>query len=253
MMRNCMIMIAAAALLCGSCRSGAGSRPGVPAEIVTSENTEADLGTVYEADGLARTVLVVRNVSSDTLVPVAAYTACRCAEASVEVAPVAPGEDLRVSVTYNPAYRNGIFMEEIQVRFLGSGKIMSLVLKGEVVPCVHPVSEDHPYDYGRGLHLSHETLHFGNLAAGESRMIYVRIANDTDKESEVSFGNPQPSVLSFRPAKILGAECRDTLRFRFTMPAGIPAGDTLRLSLPVSVNGHLLSKPLCVKAISPVD
>lgn len=247
-----MVLIAAAALLCGSCRSGAGSCPGVPAEIVTSENTEADLGTVYEADGLARTVLVVQNVSSDTLLPVAAYTSCRCAEASVEAAPVAPGDDVRVSVTYNPAYRNGIFMEEIQVRFLDSRKLLSLVLKGEVVPCAHPVSEDHPYDYGRGLYMSHETLHFGNLLAGEGRMIYVRIANDTDKEKEVSFGNPSPAALSFRPVKILGAECRDTVQFRFTMPAGVSPGDTVRMSVPVSVNGKTLLKSLGIKAISPL-
>ncbi len=60
-------------------------------EIVTSENTEADLGTIYEEEGLARTVLVVRNNSADTLFPVAAYSHCRCAAATVSPLPVAPG------------------------------------------------------------------------------------------------------------------------------------------------------------------
>ncbi len=251
--RNCLAIVAAAILLCCSCGSGAGHRPGVPAEIVTDENTEADLGLVYESDGLAKTVLVVRNASYDTLMPVGAYSRCRCAEASVDAVPVAPGEDIRVSVVYNPAYRKGVFMEEVQVKFLGTKRIMSLIVKGEVVPCEHPVSDDYPYDYGSGLHMSHETLHFGNLKAGESRMIYIRYANESGVPAGLSFEvqGEIPGRLSFRPSVSIGAGARDTLHFRFTMPGGIAPSDTLRFSLQPCINGKPLGKKLNVKAISP--
>lgn len=252
MNRNCLAVVAAA-LLCCSCGSGTGHRPGVPAEIVTDENTEADFGVVYESDGLARTVLVVRNVSSDTLMPVGACSRCRCAEASVDAVPVAPGEDIRVAVSYNPAYHKGVFMEEVQVKFLGIRRVMSLIIKGEVVPCEHPLSDDYPYDYGMGLHLSHETLHFGNLRAGESRMIYIRYANEFGTPAGLTF-EPQgeiPGRLSFRPSVTLVANARDTLHFRFTMPEGIAPADTLRFSLQPCINGTPLGKKLNIKAISP--
>lgn len=251
-MKKCLIVIAAVALISGSCRSGAGKHPKVPAEIVASENTEADLGTVYESDGLARTVLVVRNEFSDTLVPVAAYTACRCTEASVDALPVAPGDDLRISVVYNPAYRSGIFMEEVRVRFLNSRKVMSLVVKGEVIPCVHPVSEDHPYDYGGGLHLSHEVLHYGKLHAGESRDIFVRYASDSRKGMALDFvpDTGLDGYVAAREGIALPPEGRDTLHFRFRMPGGMHDGDTLMLPIHVAVNGKVLDKALMVKAIA---
>ncbi len=133
-------------------------------EIVTSENTEADLGTIYEEEGLARTVLVVRNNSADTLFPVAAYSHCRCAAATVSPLPVAPGEDVRIDVT---------------------------------------------------------------------------------------FDNPRPETLAYRQKMTLDAHGRDTLHFRFTMPAGLSSGDTLRFALRPSVNGKPVGKDLNVKAISP--
>ena len=113
---------------------------------MTSENTEADLGTIYEEEGLARTVLVVRNNSADTLFP------------------VAPGEDVRIDVT---------------------------------------------------------------------------------------FDNPRPETLAYRQKMTLDAHGRDTLHFRFTMPAGLSSGDTLRFALRPSVNGKPVGKDLNVKAISP--
>lgn len=234
--------------MCSSASEG--KRGSVPEEIVTSENTEADLGTIYEEEGLARAVLVVRNNSADTLFPVAAYSHCRCAAATVSRLPVAPGEDVRVEITYNPAYRSGIFMEEVQVRFGGRRDVMSLVIKGEVIPCVHPVTDDHPYSFGSGLYMSHETLHFGNAKDGENRMIYVRLANDTDRKITVTFDNPCPETLGCRQKITLGAHGRDTLHFRFAMPPGLPQGDTVRFALSPAVNGKPVGKVLNVKAIS---
>ncbi len=49
----------------------------------------------------------------------------------------------------------------------------------------------------------------------------------------------------------LDAHGRDTLHFRFTMPAGLSSGDTLRFALRPSVNGKPVGKDLNVKAISP--
>ncbi len=234
------------------CSCGDGRHSALPAEIRTTENTEADFGTIYEADGVVQTVLLVRNETADTLLPVAAHTSCRCTEASAESIKVAPGEDVRITVAYNPAYRSGIFMEEIQLAFLNTRKYMSLVIKGEIVPCEYPVSEDHPYDYGRGLHLSHEVLHYGRLRSGQSRDIYIRYIIDCSRTMflvSVRDFIRECYVAALRVI-VRPAKGRDTLHFRFTMPSGLEESDTLIFPLHISMNGKTLDKSLNVKAIA---
>ncbi|MCM1177345.1 MAG: DUF1573 domain-containing protein [Bacteroidales bacterium] len=243
--------VAAVALLAllSSCHNGGNA--GAVKDIVTSENTEADLGTIREKDGPVHANLLVANTSSDTLMPLAVYTRCQCMSASVEREAVAPGETLKVEVTYNPAYRKGIFMEEVSVKMLGRSS-MSLIVKGEVEPMEHPVEEDHPYDFGAGLHLSHEVLHYGKMQPGDSRTIYIRYANGGRKDMDVEF-RPEAGhdgEIRVRERSVLPAGGRDTLHFRFTMPGGLQPGDTLKIPVKPYVNGKPSGKVLIVKAIS---
>ena len=108
-----------------SCRNSGNIR-----NIVTSENTEADFGVIKEKDGPSQVNLLIPNSTSDTLLPVTALTRCSCVIASIEETPVAPGETLKVAVTYNPSYRRGIFMEEIGIRCLGRRTIHMITAEG---------------------------------------------------------------------------------------------------------------------------
>ncbi|MDE7126851.1 MAG: DUF1573 domain-containing protein [Bacteroidales bacterium] len=230
-----------------SCRAGGGA----VMDIVTSENTEADLGAVMEEDGPVQANLLIANVYADTLTPLAVYTRCQCISASVDRTPVPPGETLRVQVMYNPAYRSGIFMEEISVKLLGRSSL-SLIVKGEVIPAEHPLEEDYPYDFGEGLHLSHEVLHYGRLAPGESRDIFIRYANGSRRDMDIDFSadTALSGSIASRHGNRLGTGERDTLHFRFTMPGHAHAGDTLALPVYVSVDGRRLDRSLTIKAIS---
>lgn len=221
-------------------------------EIATTENTEADLGRMKEKDGPVQAVLTVRNEEPDTLYPVMAYTRCGCLTATVDRAPVPPGRDVRVHVEYNPSYRKGIIMEEVGVSFRDRRQMMSLIIKGEVVPMKHPVEEDYPYDFGGGLHLSHEVLHYGKMEAGQTGDIFIRVASERKRRTTVSF-LPDEALkghLDFRDGLVLEKEGRDTLHFRFTMPEGIPAGDTVWFSIYPALDGKTLDKPLKLKTIS---
>ena len=151
-----------AALLAAACAPKDGIRT-----IRTSTDREADLGKIKEIDGPLTFRLVVKNDYPDTLYPVQLYTPCGCTEARFERKPVAPGEDEVIEVTYNPAYRPGPMMEEIQVYYRNSPvKARSLVIKGEVIGYNHPIEEDRPYAYGEGLYMSHKVLNFGQLRPG---------------------------------------------------------------------------------------
>lgn len=220
-------------------------------EIPVSENTEADFGVIKEKDGPVSNCLLFTNSYPDTLLPVTALTRCSCVIADVEKTPVAPGETLRLNVTYNPAYKSGIFMEEVGVRCLGRKGILSFIIKGEVVPMAHDVSEDHPYDFGKGLHISHEVLHYGKLSPGEQAGMFIRCANAGRKRMKLGFEIPEDyrKELSFKDEHYLGKNGRDTIWFRFTMPPAAHAGDTVSFQAKVLVNGREADRPLTVKAV----
>lgn len=244
---------AALLILAMSVAGGCGNRPAKTEvkDILTSENTEADLGKIKEADGPVFFNLLAENATADTLYPVAVHTRCTCLTGKTDRKPVPPGGKVKVEAVYNPAYRKGIIMEEVMVQFAGRRSGMSLIVKGEVLPMKHPVEEDHPYDFGNGIHLSHSTLHFGKMEAGESKYIYIRCASERKKETEVSFIPQEQFIgnLHFRERIRLEKEGRDTVNFRFTMPEGIASGDTLTFPIKVSASGRILDRPLTVKAI----
>ena len=247
-----IIAISVLIALAGACTDGGKKRSGSVREIRTSENTEADLGVMKEKDGIVHAVLVVRNESPDTLSPAMAYTVCGCLAATVGREPVLPGEDFRIDVKYNPSYRKGIIMEEIIVPFIDNPRMLSLIVKGEVIPMKHPVEDDYPYDFGEGLHLSHEVLHYGKMSPGQNGDIFIRVASERKRRTTVSF-LPEESLkgsLRMRGELPLEKEGRDTLHFRFTMPEGIPAGDTVWFSVYPALNGKMLDKPLKIKSIS---
>ncbi len=220
-------------------------------EITVSENTEADFGIIKEKDGPAEALLLLPNTYQDTLIPVAALTRCSCVRARMESTSAAPGETLKVAVTYNPSYRSGIFMEEIGIRCLGRKGILSLIIKGEVKPMRHAVEEDYPYLYGKGLHMSHETLHFGKLSPGERKGMFVRCANSGRKKMDLSFDIPREysGCVSFSESHKIGGRGKDTVWFHFTMPGKTIAGDTLTFPLIPLVNGKPADKELEIKAI----
>lgn len=231
-------------LICGC----SGQRKAEVRNIVTNENTEADLGTVLEKDGLVHVNLVVRNETGDTIRPLRTYSYCRCTSAELDRTPVPPGENLIVPVTYNPAYKSGRFMEEIQVYYNDSHHLLSLMIKGDVIPAEHPVEEDYPYSFGDDIHLSHETLHFGLKKPGETGEIFIRIANESELPAEISFVPEENSQVGERSIR-LAAKGRDTLYFHFRMPDNAAPGDTVWSGIRLYMNGEELIKKLNIKAI----
>lgn len=250
-LQNVIVVLLLAAVT-GACTGGKGKNGAKIREIVTTENTEADFGVMKEKDGPVKAILVVRNETPDTLFPAMAYTRCGCLTASVDRTPVPPGGDVRVGTEYDPSYKKGIVMEEVGVTFQDGRPMLSLIIKGEVIPMKHPVGEDHPYDFGEGLHLSHEVLHYGKMRPGQTGDIFIRVASERKRRTTVSF-LPDEALkdhLAFRDGLVLEKEGRDTLHFRFTMPEGIPAGDTVWFSIYPALDGKTLDKPLKLKTIS---
>lgn len=237
------LILAALVIAVAACRQGGAK---APAEIIADEGIDADFGLIPEQDGPRQIMLLIPNNSADTLYPVDFYTRCLCTEVHLDRRAVAPGAMQKVQVIYNPAYRGGVFMEEIQLFYAG-GMMKSIVFKGEVIPCEHPVEENYPYDYGDGLHMTHSALHFGLLKAGERGDIFLRYT--TEQKSTLTFEaiGPYAANLSFRNPDS-GHES-DSLHFRFTMPEGLAPSDTLIFKVQPYLDGKPTKEQLTIKAI----
>ena len=217
--------------------------------IRTATDREADLGKIKEIDGPVTVRLVMKNDYPDTLYPVQLYTPCGCTEAHFERKPIAPGEDEAIEVTYNPAYRPGLMMEEIQVRYRNSPvKVRSYVIKGEVIGYNHPIEEDRPYAYGEGLYMSHKVLNFGRLSPGQTGDVFFRHGNGNTRKADITFDIPdgwQPYLRMRQPGR-MKADQRDTIHVKFTMPELL---DSVSFTVQPRVNGEPTQTQLTILAV----
>lgn len=216
--------------------------------IRTAPDREADLGKIREIDGPVTVRLVVRNDFADTLYPARVHAPCGCTEGRFDPAPVAPGEDQTIEVTYNPAYRPGPMMEQIQVYYDHSPvQMRTFVIKGEVTGYNHPIEEDRPYNFGGGLYMSHMLLHYGVRQPGETADFFFRYGNGNTHKSTLTFDVPEEwkPYLGLRSPGRMKADQRDTLHVGFTMPAGV---DSVDFTVQPLMDGRPTEQVLTVRA-----
>ena len=231
-------MVAVAAMSCGQ------KGP----KIHTQADTEIDLGTVKEIDGVVTVKLLCKNTYADTLRPVRIDTPCGCTAAQTDRKPIAPGEEEEIEVSYNPAYRPGPFMHEIKVIYKDSPvKVRYFIIKGNVKGYTHPIEEDRPYNMGEGLYMSHKVLSFGNMVPGETRDIFFRHGNGNQKKADIRFDIPDEwkSCVRMRQPGKMKADERDTIHVKFTMPEEV---DTIKFKIQPLVNGVPTEKVVAVIA-----
>ena len=138
-----------------------------------------DFGTIEEKDGPVSHTFLLKNIAAEPIAISEAKAWCSCTTVEFPKKPIAPGQQGRVVVTFNPSYRPGKFSKEVVVLLNGGSSYLRLWVKGSVVPMQHPVTDDHPYHYGEGLYMSHQVLPFRALRKGEQQTHLLRIANDT--------------------------------------------------------------------------
>ena len=212
-----------------------------------SENVEANLGKIKEADGKVSFRILAKNDLQDTLHPRMIYTPCGCTAAKPTQTAIAPGEEEIIEVTYNPAYRGGKLMEEIRVMYQDSPiKMRSFIICGEVIPCNHPIEESCRYEMGNDLYSSHKVLGFGSINPGETKDIFFRYGNGGKKKMTLFFEIPEEyqPYIRFRQPGRLKADQRDTVHVKLTMPEGL---DSLIFAIQPMVNGKPTAEVINVR------
>ena len=239
------------ALLCVAC-GGRG-----PSQRVASGNVDAmlssdsmqrvefaervfDFGTLREEDGIVSHRFVFRNRSERPVVVTCAQTTCQCIRTYFSHAPVPPGDEGTVTVSYDPSYRPGVFSKEIRILFDGVRKLRHVWIRGEVIPCRHPITEDYPYDLGHGLRANLNTLSLGGMFPGGERSVLFRYGNDSGKSMRLRFRveGATREALVIPDTAVLAADERREMRLVYRMPEGLLG--VQRLSVVPEVNGTVL-------------
>lgn len=205
-----------------------------------------DFGEIQEKDGVVSHTFVFTNISSVPININNTYSGCGCATVDYTKEPIKPGKTGKVTVTYNPTYRPGFFSKEVVVFFNNQKNYTRIWIKGVVIPFVHPVEEDHPYAFGKGLHCSLEVLSFGKIEKGKRKEIELSYANDTEKEMTLTFQEEgKNSALTYTNPGKLAPGKRGKMKFTYAGPS--KGRGQLTFNVYPYINGEKLSKPLIVK------
>lgn len=195
-----------------------------------------DFGMIQEKNGKVKHTFLFKN-SGNRPVAISNVSAwCGCTEVDYAKKPIQVGETAKVTVTFNPSHRSGKFSKEVVV-LTDNGKSYTRVwVKGEVIPFLHPVTEDYPYAYGEGLYMSHKVVMFPPLKKGESFSFQLRVANDTDKPMTVEFRR-QPNNLILNMPRKLKLKAKERVSIPLVYQAPKTYGYKRYITVYPSVNG----------------
>jgi hypothetical protein len=206
-------------------------------------------GTILEKNGKVSNVFIFHNKGNTPVTINDIHTDCGCIGRIISKEPVKPGGKGEVTIIFNPDYKSGFFSKEILI-YSNNGQDYSHVwVEGTIIPSVHPITDDFPYDFGEGLYLRLKVMAFGYLKHGETKKMELHYANDTNKEMTLKFiveGN-QGGLKFTDPGKI-GPKTRGMLTFSYTMP--YLRSDDVSISLYPYVNNKKLTKTLDIRILN---
>ena len=181
------------------------------------DNKVYDFGTIREKDGKVSHVFRFTNGSKVPVAITMVDASCGCTTAEYTRAVIRPGKNGMLKVTFNPAFRPGHFSKEVRVLLNDGRYYVRCWVKGNVEGYQHPVTEDYPYAFGRGLYMSLALLPFSSPGVGQTVSFRLGIANDTDKPMTVTFTrHPNNRVLKMPERVRLAARERRYVDVAYT-------------------------------------
>ena len=152
-----------------------------------------NFGLINESGGLVTHDFEFTNKGTSPIVLKSVRASCGCTTPNYPKAPIAPGVTNKISVTYNPQGRPGVFSKSITVVIGGdANKQTTYVLKisGEVI------REKYPIKIG-SLSLERERLSFKEIKKGAILIDSIGVYNSSEEPFLVSFPNC-PKYLSIK-------------------------------------------------------
>ncbi|HUC79365.1 MAG TPA: DUF1573 domain-containing protein [Flavisolibacter sp.] len=225
------------------------ARAQAPSETIRFDERVFNFGTIQEKKGKVSHTFVFRNTGKTPVVINDIYSACGCIGKAHSNEAVKPGGTGKVTVTFDPGYREGFFSKEIVV-YSNNGKSYNRIwVEGSIVPAERPIEDDYPYSFGSGLYLRLKVMAFGYVKPGETKQMQLHYANATDKEMTLAFEvQGGKHGLQFTNPGKLKPKQKGIVTFTYTMPA-TSRSDAILVVLPI-VNNKKLNEKLEIKVLN---
>ena len=200
-----------------------------------------DFGNIRELDGPVSHDFEFTNTGTRPYVIDFISVSCGCTTPEYDKAPVMPGRSGKITITYDPAGRPGVFDREIVVTGNNRRDRTTLRITGTVAGKPRTVEDDFPVDLGGGMRSTSTTFLFGYLARGKKVTQSVNVVNNGDSPAELDFrvmgGYSDHVSITARPGKVLPAHERGTVDFTYDMTSADVWG-LLNTVFRVTVNGR---------------
>ncbi len=154
---------------------------------VTFKKTTHNFGSINEADGEATYRFEFVNKTKVPAIILKVKPSCDCTSPGWSKAPISPGATGYVSATYDPHLRHGSFDKSIAVTFADK-TVITLHIKGDVIPKKRSVSEMYKYKMGDFL-LNSSKVPFAKIKKTEKRIEKLKVYNSSKKNMKISFAN----------------------------------------------------------------
>ena len=200
---------------------------------------EWDFGRIEESRGRVSHTFTGVNRSERPVVILDVVASCGCTVPEFSRKPVMPGDSTRITVTFDPMNRAGVFVKELGVYSSERKKIAALTIRGTIVPREKSVEELYPFEVGGGLRLDGTLCAFTYIYQGKSRQMALGYVNTSGRTLQLEL-RPETSSGLLRavyPQRIAPGE-RGEINFVYTIPADAPHYGTLRDAFAVVVDGR---------------
>ena len=150
------------------------------AKVLCVDNSSYDLGKMSESDNPVSRTFRLRNVSNTPQRIVRVRTSCGCTAAAFDSTLIAPGEDVTITLTYNPKNRPGTIDVDAFVYIEGNDRqpMARLSLYGEVID--DDLWRHLPQSMGT-LRLKRKEVRFSELPATGKTTMRILCANSGTK------------------------------------------------------------------------
>lgn len=205
-----------------------------------------NFGQIEEKEGKVSHTFIFQNRGKSLIAFENVATGCGCVDFEYSKEPIKPGESRKLTVTYNPAYRPGFFSKEIVVLSNSRQNYTRIWIKGDVIPCAHPIEDNYPYDFGNGLWLNLKVIAFGEMKKGMTKTMKLRYANTTEKDIKLNFvvigGNTD---IKFTSPGLVKAKEQGEMLVTYLCSENLSGGIKETHVYPI-INQRALSQPILI-------
>ncbi|MBN2347638.1 MAG: DUF1573 domain-containing protein [Bacteroidales bacterium] len=147
--------------------------------ILTFNSIIHDFGNIKEENGKVNYTFEFTNTGKIPLIISNVKTSCGCTTPEWTSSPVIPGLKGSIDVEFNPYKRPGIFNKTISVYSNATIPVITLTIKGNVIPKEQKAEEIYKYSIGE-LRITNPHVSFGVIKKGEVKLKTIETANLTD-------------------------------------------------------------------------